>query len=683
MSKDLSKRIADLSPAKLELLGRKLKEKRPDEPRNAIPRRADVASPALLSFAQQRLWFIDQLEPGSPFYNISLPVRLKGRLNVEALKQSFDELVRRHETLRTSFAVSGGEPVQVIAPHAGFHMEVEDLSGLGEAGREERARRLAEQEAATPFDLSRGPLLRARLLRLSDSEHVLLLTMHHIISDGWSMGVLVREVAALYEAYRRGEESPLEELPIQYADFAVWQRGWLRGEVLEEQLRYWREQLAGAPAVLELPTDRPRPPVQSFKGASEFFTVEPEVYGALKEMCQRERVTLFMALLAAFQTLLYRYTRNGDIVIGTQVANRNREETERLIGFFVNTLVMRTDLSDNPSFSELLGRVREAALGAFAHQDVPFEKLVEEMQPERSLSYNPLVQVVFMLQNAPREVLSLPDVELSAVPAGGGTTKFDLSLAMEETPDGLAGSLDYNSDLFDARTISGLLKHFRQLLRAAAQDPEQRLAALPLLDADERHRLIVEWNRTHNDYPRRESTPRLFEHQAAHWPDAPAVVFKQQRLSYDELNRRANQLAHYLMGKGVGPESLVGVYLNRSADMVVALLAILKAGAAYVPIDPAYPHERISFMVEDSGVSVLITEASLADTLPSGRAELLRIDADWGLVSAESEQNPEVAIDPATLAYVIYTSGSTGLPKGVAVSHQSLVNLLTDRKSVV
>jgi amino acid adenylation domain-containing protein len=628
-----------------------------------------------LSFAQTRLWFLEQLQPGSA-YNIAAAVRLMGSLHVAALEQSLNEIVQRHETLRTTFTTLSGEPVQVIAPVLALSLPLVDLRQLPEAQQELEVERLASEEAQRPFDPSIGPLLRATLLQLGEAEHVLLLTMHHIVSDGWSMGVLIRELAALYQAFSTGNPSPLPELPIQYADFAHWQHQWLQGEVLETQLVYWQQQLAGAPAVLELPTDRPRPAVQTFRGASQSLALSKSLSQKLKTLSQRCGVTLFMTLLAAFQTLLYRYTGQDDICVGSPIANRNRSETEGLIGFFVNTLVLRTHLAGNLSFQELLERVREVALGAYAHQDLPFEQLVEALQPERSLSHQPLFQVMFALQNAPTEALELPGLTLSSLEIDTATAKFDLTLSMEDTPQGLMGSLEYSTDLFDATTISRMLEHLQTLLEGIVANPQQRLADLPLLTEAERQQLLVEWNRTAMDYPKDVCVHQLFEAQVEQTPEAVAVVFADQQLTYSELNRHANQVAHHLVSLGVGPDVLVGICVERSVEMVVGLLGILKAGGAYVPLDPAYPGERLAFMLEDSEVPILLTQQRLIEGLPKHEAKVVCLDADWILTAADDTENPTSNVTPDQLAYVIYTSGSTGQPKGVQIEHRGLLNLV-------
>src|ERR687886_738282 len=634
------------------------------------------AGQLLLSFAQARLWFLEQLEPGSYAYNIPAAVRLTGSLHVAALQQSLDEIVQRHEALRTTFAMVNGEPIQVIAPVLALTLPLVDLRELPQAQQEASVERLATEEAMRPFDLAQGPLLRATLLQLGQAEPVLLLVMHHIVSDGWSMGVLIRELAALYEAFSMGKPSPLPELPIQYADFAHWQRQWLQGEVLAAQLSYWQQQLAGAPSLLELPTDRPRPAVQTFRGAAQSLALPETLTEKLKLLSQRSGVTLFMTLLAAFQTLLYRYTGQDDICIGSPIANRNHSETERLIGFFVNTLVLRTPLSGNPSFQELLGRVREVALGAYAHQDLPFEQLVEALHPERSLSHHPLFQVMFVLQNAPMPALELPGLTLSSLEIDSKTAKFDLTLSMEDTEQGLVGALEYNTDLFDAAAIGRMLGHFQTLLEGIVADPQQHVSNLPILTQPERHTLLVEWNHTQVDYPKDVCVHQLFEAQVEQTPEAMAVVFEDQQLTYRELNRRANQVAHHLRSLGVGSDVLVGICVERSLEMVVGLLGILKAGAAYVPLDPSYPAERLAFMLEDAQVPILLTQQRLVSRLPKHGAKAICLDADWEIIAQESTENSTSNVKADNLAYVIYTSGSTGKPKGVQIEHQGLLNLV-------
>ena len=508
-----------------------------------------------LSFAQQRLWFIDRLTPGSPLYNMPMAVRLDGALNLDALERTLREIVRRHEVLRTSFTIIDGQPVQVIRPEAHadeFCLPLVDLSSLPKALREAEANRLAHAEAASPFDLETDALMRTTVLRLDDEQHIALLTLHHIVSDGWSMGVFVREVAALYNAFSQGLESPLAELPVQYADYAVWQREWLQGEVLEQQISYWKQQLESAPELLELPTDRPRPAVQTHHGASVGMVLSQELTAKLRELCRAEGVTLFMLLLAALKVLLARYTGQEDISVGTTIAGRNRVETEGLIGFFVNTLVLRTDLSGNPSARELVRRVREVALGAYAHQELPFEKLVDELQVERSLSHTPLFQVVFQLQNNTQELLALPGLSLSAVGETSDLAKFDLTLNMSESGEAISGAVQYNTDLFDETTIQRMLSHFQNLLQAICADADTPVQELSLLSPEESRHLLCDFNPQAPALPPAVCLHQLFEAQAVRTPEALALSFDGLHLSYGEVNERANRLAHHLRSLGVG-----------------------------------------------------------------------------------------------------------------------------------
>jgi amino acid adenylation domain-containing protein len=627
-----------------------------------------------LSFAQQRLWFIDQLEPGNSAYNIPAAIRLKGLLNLAALEQSLNEIVKRHESLRTTFVMVDGRPAQVIAPPLTIKLPVVDLRKLPETERETEVRRLVTEGAQRPFDLSQGPLLRVALLRLGDEEHVGLLTMHHIVSDGWSTGILIRELARLYVAISAGGSLSLPELPIQYADFAHWQRQWLQGEVLETQLAYWKQQLAGAPSLLDLSTDRPRPVVHTFRGAHQSMMLPKTLTAGFKALGRQEGVTQFMTLLAAFKALLYRYTSQDDLIVGAPIANRNRLEIEGLVGCFVNALVLRTDLSGNPSFRDLLRRVREVCLGAYGHQDLPFDRLVEELRLKRDLSRNPLFQVMFVLQNASMRAVELPGLTLSPVEGDSETAHFDLTLVVVDAEQGLTASFVYNTDLFEAATIARMLGHFQILLEAMVADPEQRLSDVPLLTDAERQQLLVEWNDTKTDYPRDSCIHQLFEAQAQRTPGAVAVVFEHEQLTYGELNRRTNQLAHYLRALGVGPEVLVAVCLERSLEMVIGLLGILKAGGAYVPLDQAYPKERLSWMLKDAQVPVLLTVERLVAGLPECEARVICLDSGWEAIASESGENPINATTPENLAYVIYTSGSTAQPKGVLVSHGSIAD---------
>ncbi|HEX8710130.1 MAG TPA: amino acid adenylation domain-containing protein, partial [Pyrinomonadaceae bacterium] len=630
----------------------------------------------MLSFAQQRLWFLEHLHPGSPLYHMPSAVYLKGELDTNALGQSLNEVIRRHEILRTTFRLVQGQPLQFIAPHLDLDLPVKDLEHLPQTERMAEARRLATEENWRTFDLTEGPLVRATLLRLSLTEHVLLLTMHHIISDGWSVGILIRELAALYESYATGTQAHLPELSLQYADYAVWQREWLNGEVLAGQLDYWRKQLGGTPAVLEMPADKRRPSVQTFRGATERLELPTTLLAALNQLSRREGVTLFTLLLAAFQVLLHRYTGEEEIVVGTPIAGRNRTEIENLIGLFVNTLVLRTDLSGNPTFLELLGRVNEVVLGAYAHQDLPFEKLVEELQPERDLSRAPLFQVMFVLQNTPMPRLELSGLAVELMRTDNRTAKFDFILNMEERGELLAASVEYSTDLFEAATIRRMLEHFQRLLESVAAAPREHIKQLPMLGQAECEQLLYDGNHISDDAPPAQLLHELFEAQAARTPDAIALIFEDQQLTYRQLNERSNQLAHYLQRQGVSAETLVALLCERSPEMIVALLATLKAGGAYVPLDPAYPQERISFILSDSRASVLLTQKSLGQALPQHPSHVLYLDSDWESISLESTDKPLSPVRPENAAYVIYTSGSTGTPKGVLIQHSHVSRLL-------
>ena len=625
-----------------------------------------------LSFAQERLWFMDQLLPQSDLFNLSTALRLTGQLDVAVLKHSLNEIIRRHEALRTTFAIVEERPVQLIAPNMSLALPVVDLRYLPPDQREAEASRLAAEEAHQTFDLTRGPLVRTKLLRLQAEEYVFLLTMHHIVSDGWSLGIFWKELGILWSAFASGKSSPLPELPIQYGDFAVWQRDWLQGGVLNSQLVYWRNQLSNLPT-LQLPTDRPRPVVQTFCGARHEVKLPESLTIALKALSKRQGTTLFMTLLAAFQVLLYRYTGQEDIVVGTYIAGRNRAEIEALIGFFLNSLVIRTRLEGNLTFDELLARVRRITLDGYAHQDVPFAKLVEELQPVRDLSRNPLFQVMFQLLNVP----TLSDIEAGPEPqllkVESVTSVFDLSCMFQESKRGLRGHFEYNTDLFKARTITRMAGHYQTLLEGIVADSEQRLSDLPLLTEPEQHQLR-EWNLTGKPCPENPSIVQLFEAQARQRPEAAAFLWGGEQLSYGELNRRANRLAHHLRSIGVGPEILVGVCLERSPNLVVGLLGLLKAGGAYLPLDPGYPPERLAFMLKDAQVSVLLTDTGLVRMLPTDDLRIVCLDGEAECLARQDESNPTNNTTAGQLAYVIYTSGSTGKPKGVAVEHRQLLN---------
>ncbi|HEU4508036.1 MAG TPA: amino acid adenylation domain-containing protein, partial [Pyrinomonadaceae bacterium] len=671
--------LNNISPEKRALLAlRALQLKKKSNgsvSQQTIPRRADADSPAPLSFAQLRLWFLDQLIPDSAAYNLPTSVRMSGALNIDALERTFTELLRRHEILRTTFRMFDDEPRQVIAEPAPFHLPLLDLSDRAVEEREAELQRLANDDAQRPFDLAHGPLLRATIVRIADEDHALLFTTHHIVSDGWSIGLLIKEVSALYAAFCSGGPSPLPELPIQYADYAVWQRERLTGEVLANELAYWREQLGEELPVLELPTDFPRPVVQSHRGAHHTVVLSQQLTEALRALSGRAGATLFMTLLAAWQTLLSRYSRQDQIVVGTPIAGRNRAETEALIGFFLNSLVLRTDLSGDPTFLELLARVRSVALGAYAHQEMPFEKLVEELQPERDTGRSPLFQVMLVLQNAPRSGGGqVAGLGLQFIQAAQETVNFDLTLELMETGGGLVGTLGYNVELFKAETIGRMVRHLELLLECVVQQPEQRLSELELVSAAEREQILVGWNETAAEYPREQGLAELFDAQVARTPEAIAVVHEDEGVTYAELNARANQLAHYLRTLGVGPETLVGICVERSVQMMVGLLGILKAGGAYVPLDPSYPRERLAYMLADARLPVLVTQTQLGESLPEHGARTVCLDAEG--LSQQSIDNLGTHVGGEHLAYVIYTSGSTGRPKGVQVAQRGVVNLL-------
>jgi amino acid adenylation domain-containing protein len=626
---------------------------------------------APLSFAQERLWFVDRLEPGRATYTIRVAQRLAGALDGAALERALGEIVRRHEALRTTFREVDGSPVQVIAPFGGFTLPVEDLSGLDEADRAAEARRLATDDAMRPFDLVAGPLFRATLLRLGEESHVLLLSMHHIVGDGWSLEVFFQEMAALYAAYREGGESPLPELAVQYADYAVWQREHLRGERLERQLSYWRERLAGAPELLELPTDHPRPAVKTFRGASERMELPGELVERLRALGRGEGATLFMVVLSAFQVLLSKYGGSEDVVVGSPVAGRTRNEIAGLIGFFVNTLVLRADLGGDPSFREVLRQVRETTLGAYEHQELPFEKLVAELQPERSLSHSPLFQVSFSLNDVEESGGGAQAPSAEEVEADFSVAKFDLTLELAATRRGLHGELHYSTDLFERGTAQRMLAHLARVLEQVSADADVRLSQLELLGEAERALVLEAWNRTEAAYPADATLHGLFEAQVERTPDAVAMVFEEESLTYAELDARANRLAHRLIALGVRPEDRVALCVEPSPEAIAGLLGILKAGAAYVATDLAAPDDRIAFMLDEASVRVVVAGgAEAARPWTAGRTV---VEAGEDLARFPATP-PAVGVTPRSLAYVVYTSGSTGLPKGVLVEHRGVCN---------
>jgi natural product biosynthesis luciferase-like monooxygenase protein len=635
--------------------------------------------PISASSGQRRLWFLEQMEPGSPLYNIPYLVRLSGPLDQPALTRALNMIVSRHESLRTNFVAVGSEPAQVVKTSWSLDLPVTDLSRIQESDRPAELKRLTAAEARAPFDLTRDLPLRVRLYRLSAGEHALLLVMHHIASDGWSMGIIYRELGQCYDAYVQGREPALPALDIQYGDFTEWQKDYLQGPTLQRLTSYWKKQLAGAPALLELPTDHARPPLQSHRGDTACLSLPPTLVTRLKQLGTAHRVTFFMTLLAGFKAVLQRYSGQTDLVVGSPLAGRDRAETEVLVGFFINTVLMRTDLSGDPTVGELLTRVRDVSLSAFDHREMPYEKLVEEMQPQRNLSYDPICQVFFALQNMPTTALRLGDLKLSIEPVYTGTAKSDLTVWAAEKDDGsLEITAEYALDLFTPPTIERFLGHFQSVLEGMAANPSTRLSALPLLTAEERTQSLVTWNATQADYPRESTLADLFEQQAARTPEAIALVFNDEEITYAELDGRAGRLARQLREHGIRPDVLVGVCMERSPDMMVGLLAIHKAGGAYVPLDPQYPKERIAYMLQDSEAPVLLTQLSLLPKLPPHRATVICVDAPQPVNGAQPEPTPAShAARPEHLAYVLYTSGSTGNPKGVMVTHRNVVNFFT------
>ncbi len=668
------------SQQKLKLLDLLLREEGIGAaPQAAIPRRQNLQG-FPLSHAQKRLWFLSHLEPG-PHYNDQFNLRFHGPLDVAALRSSLNEIVRRHEALRAVFLTEEGRPVQSIGVPFRVPMPITDLSILPESERMERATQLAIETAREPFNLPSGPLLRARLLRLAQQDHILSLTVHHIAIDVWSRGVFLRELSALYPAFIGFQKLALPELPIQYADFAAWQQQWMEGQAQAEQLAYWKKQLAGAPDLLNWPASFPRPELQSFRGARQAINISRSLTDALNELSRREGCTLFMTLLAAFHTLAARCTGQEDIVIGSPIANRNRAEIEGMIGCFVNTLALRTDLSGDPTFREVMARTRETALGAYAHQDLPFESLVEKLHPARTQNYSPIFQVVFILQNTPVPGQPAAGLTISPFEIDTGTAKLDLTINLAETPEGISGWIEYATDLFTAEAVVRLRDHYLTLLEGAVANPDQRIALLPLLTGGEKHQLLHEWNGARVEYPRDRCVHELFEEQARRTPESAALAFGDRGLTYRELDQCANRLALRLRDSGVGPETLVAVCAERSLEMVTGLLAILKAGGAYVALDPNYPPERLAFMLEDTEAPVLLTQGHLASKLPAHSAKIVYLgpeDVDsQGSDQPANLENPRGGITAENLANVIYTSGSTGRPKGTLLEHRGLVRLAT------
>ena len=681
ISASAEERLGRLSKNKARLLKLLLEQQSSEGNRIRPYPRTDGAGAMRLpaSRAQQRLWFIEQLEGGGAPYQMAMTARLRGSLDREALRKALDTLVRRHEALRTVFINVDGEPRQEVVAEGCFALREVDLRGYEEKDRQAQVELQKIEEVQGQFDLRAGPLIRGRLLEVAAEEHVLLVTMHHIVSDGWSMGIFFRELAQLYTAYREGRADPLAPLPIQYADYAQWQRQWLQGEVLDRQLHYWRGRLQDAPPQLELPTDRSRPTVQSYRGANLGIALDGQLSAKLRDFAKRHEMTLFMVLCAGWAILLSRLSGQEDVVIGTPVANRQRPELEGLIGFFVNTLALRVAVRGDLRVKELLEQIKEMTLGAYDHQDLPFEQLVETLQPHRSLSRNPLFQAMLVLQNAPRTELLLPGLAVSLEDGWGVHSLFDLTLFLEERGEEIVGVVNYATDLFDRETIERWAASLHVLLNGMADRVESKVCDLAIMPLGEWHRVVDLFNATQVSYPQNKLVHELFEDQVRRTPEATAVVCGERHLTYAELNSRANQLARHLIGKGVGPDQLVAICVGRSVEMIVGLMGILKAGGAYVPLDPAYPSARLAYILEDAAPKVLLTREGLKSGLPDSTAEVIDLESDWSQIAQQPSGDLDATsleLESNHLAYVIYTSGSTGRPKGVAIEHRNTVNLI-------
>ena len=699
---NIQDKIALLSPEKRAALLNKLQtmqssgtQKKKSTNITRQPRQSRQTNAFPLSYTQERLWFLDQFDPNRATYNVPVFLHLRGPLQVPVLEACLREMACRHETLRTHFATQAGQPVQVVMPIEQVEwpaLLVVDMEPLPEHEREEAARRLARHDVRTPFALTSGPLWRVQLVRLGAQRHILIFTAHHLVFDGASTRVFMQEMQRLYQAFLSGLPSPLSELAIQYADFATWQRQSLHDEALTGQLAYWKQHLSGSLPVLNLPTDRARPAVQTFDGGRQPIALSPRLTSQLKALSQQEGVTLFMTLMAAFNILLYRYTGQEDMLIGSPYANRTRIETEGILGYFANNLVLRSDLSGQPTFRELLARVRKTVLGADAHQDLPFQMLVEALQPERNLSHNPLFQVMFTFAHIeagtfipiasqtsqPATRSSVHDRELTFIfeEIDNGFAVFDLTLDMMDDGEQLLGAIEYNSDLFDTATVDRLIGHYKCLLERIVDNPAQSITTLSILSQAEEARLLLGWNDTAGEYAEARCFHQLVEAQAQRTPDAIALLYEDQQLTYDEFNRKANQLAHHLKALAIGPEMLVAISMERSLEMMIALFAILKAGAAFLPLDPTYPKERLEFMLEDSEAVLLLTQERVRHHVASSDTPIIAIDTEWATIAQQSDQNPSCDIRPDHLAYMIYTSGSTGKPKGVLIAHRGVCSMV-------
>jgi len=639
-------------------------------------------SPIPLSFAQERLWFLDQLNPGNPAYNICRAFRITGPLDISILKTCVDKIIRRHEALRTSIQVINGEPFQIIHNDIQKPLKYMDLTKNPNCTQGEQIKHILKTEAKKPFDLSKIPLFRIIVLKTENRCFKFLLVIHHIISDGWSMTIFMNELTALYNAYRKGEAINLPKPDIQYGDYAVWQKSWFNGKTREDLIAFWKNELNNYSVMLNLPTDRARPAQQIISGSILPIQISKKMMDSIKSFCHREDVTLFMMFFAAFNTLLYRYAGDEDIMTGTPIANRNQPGINALFGFFVNTLALRTNLSGRPSFRELLGRVRHTSLKAYANQEMPFEKLVQVIHPERNLSQNPIFQVMFTFQNMPKPNLQFADLVFTAESVHNDTSKFDLSLTCAEDSEGLTGSLEFNTDIFDKRTAGRMLDHYRILLQAILENPDQRIHRLPILSRAEKQKIMVDWNKKQVTYPENLGIHHLFERQVELFPDKTAVVFEDKQITYIELNNRANQLAHHLIDLGVETETLVGVYLEPSIEAVVGIIGILKAGGAYVPLNPDDPVDRQAMILEDARVHLLLTKGRTPLQFQDQNVPMVDMTNDWSNIALQNDYNPGRDIQPSDLMYIIYTSGSTGRPKGVMITHKNIVALLHTHKHV-
>ncbi len=678
--KDISERISSLTPEQRALLESRLKKKGLQAPQSPdiIPRRKErdsIYCPA--SIDQERLWFIEQLQPGNTAYNIFTASRIRGLLNVEVMERVVNELIQRHEAFRTTLQAVDGLPVQVIAPELKLKLTPVDLQSFSEEERFDEALRLTTEDFALPFELAKGPLVRVGLLRLAEDDHVLHVNMHHTITDRWSGAVFEKELVTLYQAFAMGQPSPLPELPIQFADYAVWQRERMHSETYRNELAYWKEKLTGAPFVIDFPTDYARPPIQNFNGERVYVNYPRSLLDGLKELSRREGVTMFMTIMAAYNVLLHRYTRQEDILVSAPIGNRIRPETENIVGYLLNLLILRSDLSGNPTFRDLLKQEQEVCIGAFAHQELPFGKLVQELKPKQDPSRNPIAQVAFLYLDFP-ETTSMEFLGLTArhIDIDNGASRFDITLSMTETSEGFTVSIEYITDLFSRERMERMAQHLEILLGAIIANPNARISELSMLSNEETRQLRDQWNDTAKIFPQTSFVQDLFESHAARQTEATALLREDEKISYGELNRRANQFAGHLQSLGVGAEMRVGVLLERSPEMVAALLGTLKAGGVYVPLDPQYPRERLGFMMEDARVSVLITQAGLHEKLPPHQAIIVDLETSRAGIEQESVENLKLRIDPEQVAYIIYTSGSTGRPKGVLVEHRQLLNTL-------